>query len=123
MMRSRRAVAVEPVLHAFLSGGLSAPPFNEAFLGVAPETSGVYFLYRDGRLIFIGIAVHGTGIRQELEKHLNGAYGACTAAATTFDFERTRDPVVASREYLLAHMAQHRGRLPLCNRNGSPDER
>jgi hypothetical protein len=123
MMHSRRAVAVEPVLRAFLRGGLSAPPFGEAFVAVAPETSGVYFLYRDGRLIYIGIAVHGTGIRQELEKHLNGAYGACTAAATTFDFEQTRDPVVASREYLLAHAAQHRGRLPLYNRNHSLHER
>jgi hypothetical protein len=121
MMRLRRPVAVEPVLRAFLSGGLSAPPFNEAFLAVAPETSGVYFLYRDGRLIYIGIAVHGTGIRQELEKHLNGA--SCTAAATTFDFEQTRDPVVASREYLLAHAAQHRGRLPLYNRNHNLHER
>ncbi len=115
-MRSPRRAAVEPVLRAFLSGGLNAPPFNEAFIAMAPDRSGVYFLYRHDRLVYIGIAVHGTGIRRELEKHLSGAYGARTATATAFDFEETRDPVVASREYLLAHMAQHRGRLPPGNR-------
>jgi hypothetical protein len=114
-MRSPRRVAVEPVLRAFLSGGLTAPPFNETFIALAPETSGVYFLYHHDRVIYIGIAVHGTGIRQELEKHLNGVYGSRTCGATAFDFEETRDPVVARREYLVAHMAQHRGRLPRCN--------
>jgi hypothetical protein len=90
--------------------------FGEATVVFAPASPGVYFLYRGERLIYIGIAVHGTGIRQELEKHLAGRYGPRTRAATVFEYELTRDPVVASREYLLAHMAQNRGRLPLCNR-------
>jgi hypothetical protein len=90
--------------------------FSEATVACAPASSGVYFLYRGERLIYIGIAVHGTGIRQELEKHLAGRHGPRTRAATAFEYELTRDPVVASREYLLAHMAHNRGRLPLCNR-------
>src|SRR5687767_10123882 len=102
-----RPAAEEPV--AFTGSSVSS----------APTSSGVYFLYRDARLIYIGIAVHGTGIRQELEKHLGGGYGDRTRAATAFRFEQTRDPVVASREYLLAYMAQHRGRPPLGNRAGS----
>jgi hypothetical protein len=102
---------------AFLSGGRTAPPFNEAFIEAAPQTSGVYFLYRHDRVIYIGIAVHGTGIREELRKHLEGVYGPRTRAATAFDYEQTRHPVVASREYLLAHMAQNRGRLPAGNRS------
>jgi hypothetical protein len=118
-MRSMRPVAPESVVGTFLSRGLEAPPFNEACIARAPDTSGVYFLYRHDRVLYIGIAVHGTGIRQELEKHLNGVYGAHTRAATSFDFEETRDPVVASHEYLLAHMAAHRGRVPLGNRSQS----
>jgi hypothetical protein len=94
--------------------------FNEATVAAAPPCSGVYFLYQGERLIYIGIAVHGTGIRQQLEKHLNGHYGARSRAATAFEYEQTRDPVVASHEYLLAHMARNRGRLPLCNRTEAP---
>jgi hypothetical protein len=111
------------LLRAYLGRGLEAPPFNQSAIARAPETSGVYFLYRQERVLYIGIAVHGTGIRQELEKHLNGVYGAHTRAATSFDFEETRDPVVARREYLLAHMAEHRGRVPSGNRpeNGERD--
>lgn len=107
MVRLPRPAAEEPAA------------FTDSTVSSAPTTSGVYFLYRDARLIYIGIAVHGTGIRQELAKHLSGAHGDRTRTATAFRFEQTRDPVVASREYLLAHMAQHRGRAPLCNRAGS----
>ena len=111
-----RRAAPESVLRAYLTRGLDAPPFNETFVAHAPDSSGVYFLYRHDRVLYIGIAVHGTGIRRELEKHLNGFYGAHTSTATSFDFEETRDPVIARREYLLAHMAEHRGRVPPGNR-------
>jgi hypothetical protein len=90
--------------------------FDEASVSAAPAAPGVYFLYGGERLLYVGIAVHGTGIRQELEKHRRGDHGPRTRAATAFEYELTRDPVVASREYLLAHMAQNRGRLPPCNR-------
>jgi hypothetical protein len=46
--------------------------FGEGRLAFAPASPGVYFLYRRERLICIGIAVQGTGTRQELEKHLAG---------------------------------------------------
>jgi hypothetical protein len=115
-MRLIRRAAPERALRAFLARGLDAPPFKETFVAHAPDSSGVYFLYRHERILYIGIAVHGTGIRRELEKHLNGLYGAHTRTATSFDFEETRDPVVARREYLLAHMEQYRGRVPPGNR-------
>jgi hypothetical protein len=107
-------------LRAYLRDGLGAAPFDEAGVAAAPATRGVYFLYRDHRVIYIGVAVHGTGIRQELQKHLSGAYGARTRTATAFDFEQTRHPVVARSEYLAAHMARHRGQLPRCNQQESP---
>ena len=118
-MRLPRRGALEHAVCNFLSAGLTASPFNEAFVARVPQASGVYFLYRQYRLLYIGIAVHGTGIRAELEKHLGGVYGLRTRAATAFDFEETRDPVVVSREYLQAHRAQFRGRLPSCNGAGA----
>lgn len=75
----------------------------------------MYFLYRNQRVIYIGVCVHGTGIRQELEKHLNGVYGPRTRDARAFGYEETRHAVVVRNEYLRAYMAQHRGRLPACN--------
>jgi hypothetical protein len=106
-------------LRAYLRDGQGAAPFDEAGVAAAPATSGVYFLYREHRVLYIGVAVHGTGIRQELEKHLSGAYGARTRTATAFDFEQTRDPVVARGEYLAAHRAQYGGRLPRYNKTES----
>jgi hypothetical protein len=116
VIRPNHRAAPGSVLRAFLSRRPEAPPFNEQFVAGAPESSGVYFLYRHESVLYIGIAVHGTGIRQELGKHLKGLYGAHTRQATSFDFEETRDPVVAAREYLLAHMAEFRGRVPPGNR-------
>lgn len=114
MLRLIRRMDAELSSRAYLTAGLAAPPFREAFIAVAPAAPGVYFLYRHVRVIYVGIAVRGSGIRQELERHLQGGYGPCTQIATSFDYQETRDPVVASREYLQAHLAQH-GRLPCCN--------
>lgn len=93
----------------------AANPFGREQLAAAPAASGVYFLYRNERLIYIGIAVHGSGIRQELENHLRGSYGPATQAASAFRYERTRDPVVAWHQYLEQHKARFGGRLPACN--------
>ena len=98
-----------------MDGGVDAASFTEAFIAVAPEAPGVYFLYRSHQVIYIGIAVHGTGIRQQLEKHFKGLYGPRTRSATSFDYEKTNHAVVVRHEYLLLYREQHRGRLPACN--------
>lgn len=109
-MRSREAA------HDFLSfTDAAAMPFTAEQLTVAPAATGVYFLYRNERLIYIGVAVHGTGIRQELHNHLRGSYGAATQAASAYRYELTRDPVVAKHEYLEMHKASFGGRLRACN--------
>ena len=114
-MQMPRRAAVAPATRALLSAGVAALPFSDRLVAQAPQASGVYFLYRHQRLLYIGIAVHGTGIRAELERHLRGLYGERTLLATAFNFEETRHPVTARRDYLHAHMEQHRGRLPACN--------
>lgn len=114
-MRMIRSRPREATASSFSTTSASATPFEDNHIGLAPEETGVYFLYRHGRVIYIGVAVHGSGIRQELERHRQGTYGPATQVATSFDYELTRDPVVASGEYLRLHMARHGGRVPSCN--------
>ena len=105
----------EPAIGPFIAAGQTAAAFTREEVAAAPALPGVYFLYRAEHLVYIGIAVHGSGIRQELQAHLQGLYGRGTQAATSFRYELTRDPVVVSGQYLQAHRAQHGGRLPFFN--------
>ena len=112
-IRSRADEA--PGLRAYLSETFSAWPFTDAAVEVSPTSPGVYLLYRDGRLIYIGLAVNGAGIRQELQSHRRGAYGSRTQAASAFLYGLSADPTALYRRYLRAHRERYGGRLPPCN--------
>ena len=114
-MRMIRTRPREAVPGFFTTADTPVTPFTAEHLAIAPVDTGVYFLYRGERLIYIGVAVHGSGIRQELHNHLRGSYGAPTQGATSFGYELTRDPVVAKHEYLRLHQATFGGRLPAYN--------
>ena len=91
----------------------AAELFTDECIAIAPTTPGVYLLYREGRRIYIGLAL--AGIRAELERHRRGEYGPCTREATAFDYQLSADPERTLRELLRAHMAHNAGRLPQCN--------
>lgn len=110
-----RRPARSPGLRPYLTPTFAADPFTDAAIAMAPAQPGVYMLYRSGRLIYIGMAVRGSGIRAELEAHQRGAYGECTQRASAFDYEVSANPLAAQRAYLRAHMARYGGRLPPCN--------
>jgi hypothetical protein len=93
-------------------------PFEPHRLASAPAATGVYLLYRGHRLIYIGLAHAGRTIRACLEQHRRGAHGPCTAGATEFDYEVSRDPVWLYRHYLAVYLDATRGLLPDCNRAG-----
>jgi len=114
-MRTMRTRPREALPGFFATTDTSVTPFTPEHLALAPAATGVYFLYRGERLIYIGVAVHGTGIRHELHNHLRGSYGAPTQGATSYRYELTRDPVVVKHEYLELHKASFGGRLPVCN--------
>jgi hypothetical protein len=121
--RHRPTTTIEfPVLRAFLDEKSSAWPFTDAAIAISPAASGVYLLYSKGRLIYIGVAVNGSGIRQELESHRGGAYGKCTQGASAFIYELARDPIARHRQYLHTHREQHGGRVPRCNARDGADE-
>jgi hypothetical protein len=93
----------------------TAWPFTDAAVEISPAAPGVYLLYQSGRLVYIGLAVNGAGIRAELESHRRGAHGSCTQRASAFHFELCAEPVRLHRRYLHAHRARYGGRLPPCN--------
>jgi hypothetical protein len=117
--RHPSSAADAPGLRPFLDETFAAWPFTDAAVEIAPASPGVYLLYRSGRLVYIGVAVSGSGVRQELESHLRGAYGGCTQGASAFLYELTADPIGLHRQYLRAHRAQYGGRLPACNESQS----
>jgi len=89
-------------------------PFTDAAIDLSPAAPGVFLLYRDGRLIYIGLAVNGSGIRQELESHRRGA-GTGTSDATAFTYEPSADPRALHQRYLNLHRQRYGGRLPPAN--------
>ena len=115
MLGVRRSASVHPVLRPVIDEAAAAWPFTDAAVDLSPTAPGVYLLYKDGRLIYIGAAVNGSGIRQELQGHLIGVHGACTSAATAFIYEPAADPLRLRRHYLAEHRNRYGGRLPACN--------
>jgi hypothetical protein len=73
-------------------------PFTAAAVAHAPQEGGIYGLLLSGELIYLGSAsgAPGEGIRDFLKRHLDGARGACTAAATQYAWEIS--PYWATRE-------------------------
>lgn len=90
-------------------------PFEGARVAEAPAAPGVYLLYRLHRLIYVGRAATGTTIRACLEEHLRGEHGACTQAATEFDYETSPYADWLYRHYLAVYLAATGGLLPDCN--------
>jgi hypothetical protein len=117
--RIRPRADADPGPRAYLSETFSAWPFTDAAVEISPAAPGVYLLYRSGRLIYIGVAVNGSGIRQELASHRRGAHGACTRDASAFFYELASDPLALYRRYLNAHGQRYGGRLPPCNESAA----
>jgi hypothetical protein len=94
---------------------ISEPIYEFTKEGVdrAPPGPGVYVLYVRGEVIYYGEAHDGTIIGR-LRKHLSGAEGGCTQAATHFAFALCPDPESREAE-LLQEFEVSNGRLPRCN--------
>lgn len=95
-------------------GALAAEPFTEESIALVPASRGIYKLYREGEVIYAGIAL--SNLRRELESHRRGQLGECTREASGFLYEVTADPEEALREYLRTYMVRNGPRLPPCNR-------
>lgn len=87
--------------------------FTHPMLQYAPNEQGVYALFRQGDMIYIGCARAGMTIRTCLLLHQDGSLGGCTIGATHYTWEITRWSSSRSTEILLQfHKAN--GREPRC---------
>lgn len=88
--------------------------FDDFYIEIVPEESGVFALWDTDEVIFYG---YTTGsLREELYKHKRGMYGDCTAGAVYYNYELTMFPDYRCRDLLREFEAEH-GRLPRCNQS------
>jgi hypothetical protein len=100
-------------LRAGPPSSFAADPFTQDCIAAVPASGGIYRLYREGKVIYAGMA--SANLRRELESHRRGDRGECTRAASGFLYDLTSDPEGALRDYLVMYMAHHGARLPRCN--------
>jgi hypothetical protein len=86
--------------------------FTDASVGGAPQEPGVFWLFRAGTLIFVGLARRS--LRARLLAHVHGKEGACTQRADEYRWETSTTPTARVRT-LLAEYAARSGRPPRCN--------
>ena len=86
---------------------------EEDLLGV-PDESGIFCLYQDRDLVYIGRTAPRTGLRTELQHALRMAM-AEDMQASHFTFELTQNPKTRANEELRSHYETF-GRLPIYNR-------
>src|SRR5688572_4244197 len=90
-------------------------PFSGVLIAASPEEAGVYQLWQDGVVIYIGRAMgRGTTIRSRLIDHFSGREGPCTRQTTHYSWELPRDPAAREAELLREHQAAFQ-RPPRCN--------
>jgi excinuclease UvrABC nuclease subunit len=85
--------------------------FTNAIVQGAPDNAGLYALWQDGELIYVGRAV---SIRERLVEHLRRRVCPCTEQATHYSWELSLRPATREVEFLEVYKTRH-GRLPLCN--------
>lgn len=85
--------------------------FSSIIVHGAPEQAGVYALWQDDEMIYLGRAV---SIRQRLVDHLQRSDSPCTNEATHYTWELALRPETREAE-LLEQFRQRHGRLPRCN--------
>jgi len=90
-------------------------PFTAKLIAGAPEQAGVYALWYDADVVYIGHAKgRGTTIRSRLVEHFSGNLGPCTRRASHYSWQIAPDPGSRERELLEEYQAANR-RLPCCN--------
>ena len=85
--------------------------FAHAIVQGAPANAGVYALWQDGEMIYLGRA---TSIRERLLEHLERTPLPCTSGATHYSWELSLRPATREVELLELYKKRH-GRLPRCN--------
>lgn len=94
--------------------------FTRKMVDGAPRDMGVYVLWRDRQLLYIGRALGGsTTIHSRLNDHMSGALCDCSRQATHYSWEIVLQPIVRELE-LLQEQRDAAGALPPCNQHAAP---
>lgn len=80
----------------------------------APDDPGVYMLWENDEVIYIGHAKRGFGLRKALAEHMEGRV-ECTRRATHYSWEITLIPEQRERRILADYYEAQRS-FPRCNR-------
>ena len=84
--------------------------FDAAILQGAPANAGIYALWQDGEMIYLG---HSGSIKASLLVHLERRT-PCTSGTTYYSWELSLRPATREVELLELYKKRH-GRLPRCN--------
>ena len=90
-------------------------PFDEEMIFLMVNDPGVYVLYKEEDVIYIG---QTETIKDRLNDHFRGYDGPCTQQATSYCVEVTPDHKARQDELLIAYKAEY-GKLPPCNDLGA----
>ena len=88
--------------------------FNPVTISTAPKHQGVFWLWDEDELIFVGRTTGNATIRSCLTEHCAGDYGPCTQQATHYGWELARFPAGREAELVEDFAAEYK-RLPRCH--------
>jgi excinuclease UvrABC nuclease subunit len=88
--------------------------FTEVIIAGAPDNAGIYALWQDDELIYVGRAMAAGTIRERLAEHFHRRLCPCTEKATHYSWELSLRPAAREAELLQEYEAKH-GKLPRCN--------
>lgn len=90
-------------------------PFTSRLIAGAPDEPGVFVLWQDREIIFIGHTQgRGETIRSALVEHFAGNASPSTRRATHYSWMITRSPAALEAQ-LLEEYNKANSRLPWCN--------
>jgi len=88
--------------------------FTQENVDKSPTEGGVYALYDDDVIIYIGKGDGENGIRERLQAHKRGDEGDCTKNASHYRRETCPNPKVREGKLLEEYKSAY-DRLPRCN--------
>lgn len=91
---------------------------SRAMVEAAPDEQGLYALWEDDELIYLGRASASGNIRERLIEHLSRRLCPCAEKATHYSWELSLRPATREVEILEQFLAEF-GRLPRCNEDAA----
>jgi hypothetical protein len=91
---------------------------TRAMVNGAPAEPGIYALWEDDELIYLGRASATATIRERLGEHLTRSVCPCAENATHYSWELALRPATRELE-ILQELLMRDGRLPRCNQDAA----